>query len=51
MVKWLLLCMGLGAVLPLAFLGAYHLVPSFSAWWFKGSMPFRVELDFTADAV
>ena len=36
MVKWLLACMGLGAVLPLAFLGAYHLVPSFSGWWFKG---------------
>ena len=35
MTRWLLVCVGFGTAIPLAFLGIYHLVPGFSGWWFK----------------
>lgn len=35
MTRWLLMCVGFGTAIPLAFLGIYHLVPAFSGWWFK----------------
>lgn len=35
MTRWFLLCVSLGALFPLAWLGIYHFVPAFSGWWFK----------------